>query len=379
MLHEAILTTHNLDMAYGGVDISIIIPTFNETDNIDPLIAGVEACLSGIHWEMIVVDDDSTDGTADRIRAIAQTNPRIRLIHRIGRRGLASACVEGILSSSAPYVAVMDADLQHDEKLLPKMYSELQKNDFDIVVGSRYTSGGTLGDWQKSRAFLSRLATGLSRRILKANITDPMSGFFMMKHRAAVQCIRGGATGMGYKILFDFFASSPEPLQALELPYRFRRRTAGESKLDSMVAWEFILLLLDKTIGKYIPIRFLAFAAVGAIGVGVHLTVLSITFKTLALPFWHSQAIATFIAMTSNFLLNNILTYRDLRLRGWKLIRGWLSFTAVCGIGAVANVGVAGFLYEKKVFWMASAIAGILVGTVWNYAVTKHLTWRSKT
>jgi dolichol-phosphate mannosyltransferase len=358
------------------VELSIIVPTYKEVDNIADVVKHVHVCLEGVTWELIFVDDDSPDGTADRVREIARTDPHVRCLQRIGRRGLSSACIEGMLSSSAPYVAVMDADLQHDANLLPTMLHILRQGDTDIVIGSRYIAGRSIGHWDTSRAWISRLATRLSHLVLKADLADPMSGFFMMTHDAMIRCVKGNISGIGFKILLDLFASSPRPLRFKELPYDFRARQAGESKLDTMVAWEYVLLLLDKLVGGIVPIRFVAFSLIGGVGVLVHLVALTIVYHTMKMPFVVGQTTATLIAMTNNFFLNNVLTYHDMRLRGWGLLRGWLSFTLACSVGAIANVGIATYLFERQTFWMVSAVAGILVGAVWNYTATAFYTWR---
>jgi dolichol-phosphate mannosyltransferase len=359
-------------------DLSIIIPTFKEVENVREVVDRVSATLKNERWELIFVDDNSPDGTPDKVRDIARMDPRVRCLQRIGRRGLSSACVEGMLASSAPIVAVMDADLQHDEKLLSPMLAALRQESLDIVVGSRYVEGGSVGKWNESRAFISRFATKLSRLVLKADLKDPMSGFFMMTHDAMLKCVKNGISGIGFKILLDLFASAPEPLRHKELPYEFRTRFAGTSKLDSMVAWEYFMMLLDKLCGGVVPARFIAFSLVGLVGVAVHLAVLSALFKGLSTTFIAGQVTATLVAMTSNFALNNLLTYRDMRLRGVKLLRGWISFAAASGVGALANVGIASYLFERDQFWLVSALAGIVVGAVWNYAVTAVYTWGAR-
>jgi dolichol-phosphate mannosyltransferase len=356
--------------------LSIIVPTFNERGNVAELIDRVDAALPGIDWEIIFVDDDSPDDTADRLRELAQADRRVRCMLRIGRRGLASACIEGMLASSAPLVAVMDADLQHDERRLPDMLELMGDDDIDVVVGSRYAGSGSTGDWAASRRALSRFATRLSRLVLKAELHDPMSGFFMMRREPMLDCIRAGVSGVGFKILLDLFATSPTPLRFRELPYVFRNRLCGESKLDANVAWEFLVMLLDRFLGRAVPIRFIAFALVGGVGLGVHLLVLGLLFSAGAAAFLSAQTAATVVAMTSNFVLNNLLTYRDMRLRGWQLVRGWLSFVAACSVGAFANVGIAAYLFDRHAGWVASAIVGVLVGAVWNYALTAVYTWK---
>ncbi len=358
------------------VELSIIVPTFNELDNVAELVKRIDSCLQGVAWELIFVDDNSPDGTAERVRQLSRLDPRIRCMLRIGRRGLSSACIEGMLSSSAPYLAVMDADLQHDETLLPKMIEILRRGDTDIVIGSRYMAGGGVGRWEKSRTQYSRVATRLSRLALKAELSDPMSGFFMIRYDAMLRCVHAGVAAIGFKILLDLFVSSPQPLRFREVPYHFRDRFAGASKLDTMAAWEYLMLLMDKLMGHTVPVRFIAFSIIGGIGVITHLLVLSLLYRGFHTSFITGQVAATLVAMTSNFFLNNVLTYRDLRLRGWGLVRGWLMFVLICSVGAMANVGIASVLFERRTFWVTSALAGVLVGAVWNYAGTAVYTWR---
>lgn len=365
----------SVDAVRPGPNLAVIVPTLNEQPNIEEFLRRLAQALSGLSWEVVFVDDDSQDGTADFVRAIARRDQRVRVIQRIGRRGLASACIEGMLASSAPYLAVMDADLQHDERLLPEMLAALETGDFDVVVGSRYVAGGSLGDASAERQRISRFATRLATMVLGTDLKDPMSGFFVLRQEA-LQDVVGRLSGIGYKVLLDILASAPTPLRVRELPYVFRPRHAGVSKLDSAVAWEYLMMLMDKKAGRYIPVRFLAFALVGATGVGVHLAVLWLLFGIIGIEFSIGQGVATLTAMTTNFLLNNAFTYRDRRLRRGRLLRGWLSFVAACSVGAVANVGIASYLYiETQAGWFWSALAGTMVGAVWNYAVTLMYTW----
>ena len=363
-----------MDTQLPTIDLSIIVPTFNERKNVPMLVRCLHDALAGLRWEVIFVDDDSPDGTANVIRAIAQQDPHVRCIQRIGRRGLSSACIEGMLASSAPYLAVMDADMQHDERLLPQMLTTLKNDEADIVVGSRYVAGGGIGDWSRSRLQISQFATRLSKFVVKAELSDPMSGFFMLKREAFNGAMRD-LSAIGFKILVDLFASSPKPLRFKELPYEFRTRQAGESKLDSQAAWDYVMLLLDKSVGRYVPVRFLSFALVGGVGVVVHLVTVAALFRLIAVGFVSSQTIATVVEMVSNFSLNNLITYRDMRLRGWGWARGLLSFVVACSVGALANVGVASYLFAERADWIVAALSGVLVGAVWNYAVTAVYTW----
>lgn len=359
----------------GCAEVSIIVPTFNERDNISELVARLDRHLSGHRWEAIFVDDDSNDGTANRVREIARRDARVRCLQRVGRRGLSSACVEGMLASSAPYLAVIDADLQHDESLLKPMLESLKAGEAEIVIGSRYNDGGGVGDWAQSRAKISRLSTLLSRLVLRADVTDPMSGFFMLRRDVLERSVHG-LSSVGFKILLDILVSSPELPVFKELPYEFRARQKGESKLDNRAAWDYLLLLLDKKVGHILPVRFVSFAIIGGFGVLIHMLTLMIFFRALDLDFTLAQSVATMVAITSNYTINNIITYSDMRLYGWEWLRGWATFTLVCGIGALANIGLASFLFAQHNGWFLSALAGIALSSVWNYAVTSVYTWR---
>jgi dolichol-phosphate mannosyltransferase len=359
------------------IRLSIIVPTFNESKNIGEFLRRIETALGVSGWETIFVDDDSPDQTAKVVRDIALVDSRVRCLQRIGRRGLSSAVIEGMLAASSTIIAVMDADLQHDEAILPKMMSEIEENKADLVVASRYNAGGSIGGWDESRKKISRIATLASQMIFKHNVSDPMSGFFMLT-RQAIDTVVHNLSGLGFKILLDILVTGENHLRVSEVPYRFRGRYTGESKLDGRAVWEYGMLLADKTVGRFIPVRFLAFSIIGGLGVFVHMGVLTLMLKVLGLSFITGQSIATGSAMVFNFTFNNILTYRDRRLTGWAWLTGLLSFMTACSIGALANIGIATFLFRNRTQWIIAAIAGILVSVVWNYAITKLYTWRKK-
>jgi dolichol-phosphate mannosyltransferase len=360
-----------------AIEFSVIVPTFNERDNVRPLLKRIEDVLRGVAWEVIFVDDDSKDGTAALVREIGRSDERVRCIQRIGRRGLSSACIEGMLASAAPFLAVMDGDLQHDEGILRTMFATLQKESIDIVIGSRYTDGGGADGLSHRRKAMSSLATSLSKRLVHADLTDPMSGFFMLR-RSFLERVVHRLTGKGFKILLDLLASSEEPVKFKEIPFRFRARNAGESKLDTLVVWEYFLLLGDKSIGRFIPVRFVLFVMVGGLGLVWHLFVLGLGLKVFGLPFMMAQSGAVFLAMTMNFIFNNIFTYQDRKLRGAEFFQGLVSFYLACAIGAFINVRVAAFLFGHGVTWWLSGLLGGVVGAVWNYAITSTFTWKNK-
>jgi len=358
------------------LQLAVVIPTFNEKANVATLIAKLDQALVGLNWEAIFVDDDSPDGTADAARAIARLDKRVRVIQRIGRRGLSSACIEGMCATAAPIVAVIDGDLQHDETLLPAMLDLLKDGETDVAIGSRFVSGGCTGEWDSDRVAKSALATKLSRRVLKCDLNDPMSGFFMIR-TDIVRRLAPSLSAIGFKILLDLLTASPTPLRFVEVPYTFRCRTEGESKLDHVVAMEYLIAIYDRMFGRVVPVRFAMFSAIGVLGVGIHMAVLTALFVGFGTHFLVGEIVATLAALTFNFFLNNALTYRDRRLKGWRqLVDGWVSFAVICSVGTVANVGIAAFLYEMRDgAWAASALIGVLVGAVWNYALSSKFTW----
>ena len=359
-------------------ELSIIIPTFNEQENIVALHRAIQAALGDTAFELVFVDDDSTDRSREEIRALARHDLTVRLVHRIGRRGLATAVTEGMLSTTAPYLAVIDADLQHDERVLPDMLAVLKRGDADLVIGSRYMAGGGMGDWGKGRVRVSAFATRLAQLVTRTKVSDPMSGFFAITRPAFENAVRD-LSGQGYKILLDICASARQPMRIVEVPYEFRSRVAGESKLDSLIVWEYFLLLVDKTIGHIVPARFVSFMMIGAFGIFVHMAILYGLVEYRALRFIWAQTAASVITMIFNFFVNNMLTYRDRRLKGfWAMTRGLASFVAVCSFGAIANIGIANFLFQDRYVWWVAGLAGIAMGAVWNYAATSLFTWRQR-
>jgi dolichol-phosphate mannosyltransferase len=364
--------------ASGAPTLSVVIPCYNERLNVAPMIAKLDAALTGVAWEAIYVDDDSPDGTAAEVRRIGQIDPRVRCIRRIGRRGLASAVIEGGLASSAAFVAVIDGDLQHDETRLPVMLQALQGGAYDLAVASRHVEGGdNTGLANRWRHALSDGGIRLAQMFLPTPLSDPMSGFFMLP-RPLFEELARHLTGQGFKILLDLVLSAPAPLRVTEVPAQFRARVEGESKLDVLVLTQFAGLLIDKVLGGLVPLRFISFALVGALGVLVNLLVLAGLREATGLPFEAEVAVATVLAMVFNFELNNAVTYRDQRLRGPRLWRGLLLFMLVCGVGAIANIGIAQTLFAQHMRWTVAGGIGAVIGVVWNYAVSATLVWRAR-
>ena len=356
------------------LELTVVVPTLNEDGNVEILLEKLGVALAGIEWEAIFVDDGSTDGTPERLTQIAQADRRVRLIRRIGRRGLSSAVVEGALASTAPTIAVIDADLQHDERILPDLHRAIAVQGHELAIGTRYAGVGSTGEWNDKRLRISRFATALAAPIMKTRLSDPMSGFFAVK-RDVLLSAAPKLSNVGYKILLDLVASSPRALKLAEVGYTFGTRRSGESKLDDMVALEYVELLLDKTIGRFVPVKLVQFGAIGTLGVGIHLALLYLTLNLLGAAFAVAQATAVIGAMTFNFALNNRFTYRDRQLKGLRWLGGLLSFYLVCSLGAIGNVGIGSLVYAQHHGWWMAGIAGAIVGSVWNYVASSWLTW----
>src|SRR5436305_15132683 len=357
-------------------ELSVVVPTFKERDNIPLLVDKLAHTLAGVDWEVVFVDDNSPDGTAAVARAIGEADARVRCVRRIGRRGLAGACLEGMLSSQARYVAVMDADLQHDETLLTAMLARL-RGDADIAVASRFAHGASAAGLSSARRkHASRLSNALTRRLLGVTLSDPMSGFFMMR-RHRFEELAPQLSSQGFKILLDIVATARGSLRVAELPFVFAERRHGESKLDTRVALDFAALILAKLTNDTVSFRFLLFCLVGLTGIAIHMAVLQVVVN-LGTRFAWAQAIATFAAITWNFVLNNMFTYRDQRLTGWQFVTGLIRFQVICAVGAISNVGIATVIYRYDQQWWIAGLGGALMGAVWNYVVSAAFVWRQR-
>lgn len=355
--------------------LTLVVPTFNERENLAEVLRRVAIALSGIAWEIVFVDDNSPDQTWLAAKQLAQADPRVRCIRRVNRRGLAGACIEGMLSSSAAFVGVMDGDLQHDESILPDMLERLRAGGCDLVIGSRFVQGGAVEDGlSRARASLSRSATRFTRLVLRAELSDAMSGFFMMR-RERFEAVAPALSTSGFKVLADIVASAPG-LSIAEVGYRFRSRMAGQSKLDLGVCIDFLGLMLNKLTRGVVSVRFFFFVMTGLTGLAVHLFTLRIGLNILPdTEFGRAQALAALVSMTSNFFVNNLTTYRDRKLKGLKLLRGLAIFYLVCGLGAVANVGMASTIYSANHIWWLAGVVGAGMSAVWNYSLSTVFIW----
>ena len=358
-------------------ELSVVLPTLDEIGNIGRMIERLMDVLAEIDYEIIVVDDDSEDGTAALVREIAQRLPRVRLVHRINRRGLGSACVEGMMARTAPYIAVMDADLQHDERILPEMFRLIRRGDVDIVIASRHVAGGSTGGFARARAALSEAGRRLGSFVARVPVSDLMSGYFLVTRAYADQSVRSMSC-KGFKVLLDLLTSGSRTPRIAEVPYTFRNREHGQSKLDVLVGLEYLHLLLDKTLGRYLPVTYLLFSMVGSIGVLFHLLLVKALRDYAGLRLNMAQIVSSALVIVLNFFLNNRLTFRDVRLKGRELYAGFVRFFGACLLGLLANVEIARYLRAFNVPWYAASAAGIIAGSVWNYSVSSIAVWHRR-
>lgn len=366
-------------IAADSVQISVVVPTFNESGNVAILLKRVSDVLADLHWELIFVDDASPDGTADVIRALARQDRRVRLISRHNRRGLSSAVVEGALAASAEIVAVMDGDLQHDEGVLPQMYRTVASGQAEIASASRFLQeDGAAGLSSATRLKMSNGGIRMANAAFGLDLTDPLTGFFVIRRDVLVRALPD-LSEQGFKILLDLVtAATPRP-RVVEVPFRFRAREHGESKLDNKVMYDFFLFFLEKKIGHFLrlPARFLSFALINIVGILLHLLVLELGLVIFGFSFALAQLVATMLAMAFNYSVNNLVTYNDRQLKGADFYTGFVIFALLCSVGVIANVGIATVLHLQyaDIAHELPAIAGAMITAVWNYAATKLFVW----
>jgi dolichol-phosphate mannosyltransferase len=362
-----------------GVQLSVIVPTFNERGNVASVVAGLDLALRAVSWEVIFVDDASPDRTADAVRDLARRDRRVRLISRHNRRGLSSAVVEGGLAATGDIIAVMDGDMQHDESVLPELYRRVASGEADIATASRFLADGAeAGLATGTRVRISSTGIALANRFFGLDLTDPLTGFFALRRSALEQALPH-LSALGFKILLDLIISIQPRPKVSEVPFRFRARAQGASKLDRRVLYDFFLFVLEKTVGRVLPVpaRFLSFALINGLGILTHLALLIPAVSLMHASFLNSQMVATFGSMFFNFTMNNLITYNDATLRGGRFWRGFLLFSLLCSVGVFANVGVASMIYREysELDYVVPAIAGALITVVWNYVATKLLVW----
>jgi len=359
--------------------VSIVIPTYNERDNISKILEMLDKSLKRVHHEIVFVDDNSPDGTNFEIKNFIKNSSKIHLIHRVGRRGLSGAIIEGIFAAKSELVAVMDCDLQHDATKLKDMLDLFSKNaSLDIVVGSRFTNNGeiSINAFSKIRKLGSKVTTFLIKKLLRIKSTDPLSGFFMVKKESFLKKSDKLQT-QGFKVLADFLATSGTTIEIREIGYSFKNRVAGESKMSFLTALELIGLVLSQILKGRVSIRFILFCMVGLSGIFVQLSITGLAILLID-QFPTSQTLGIVAAMTSNYFLNNIITFQERKLKSLDLIRGLFSFYLICSLGAFTNIAIATYLFSFSSNWLISSFIGACFGAVWNFTLTSIFTWKSK-
>lgn len=354
-------------------EISIIIPTFNEVKNITHVIDTLRKLLIPYQWEIIVVDDNSPDGTSQLVQSMVMKDARIRCIKRVHRRGLAGACLEGALASQAPYIIFMDGDLQHDETTLIPMLNLIKSPKIDLVIASRYLHASFSSNLSPWRAYLSQFSTNLAHRLLRVKVSDPLSGFFLIK-RSVIERLAPALKTQGFKLLLDILTTSNGELNVGEIPYHFRERKYGRSKLDFRVMFDFVSLFIEKLSAGMISGRFLLYSSVGILGVGFHVLLLKL-FLNVGLRFELAQSLTTLLVIALNFLLNNFITYCDQRLVGKNLLFGLMRFELICSVGFISNLSIANWIFAYTHIWWLAGISGALMAAIWNYLISASLIW----
>ena len=353
--------------------ISVVVPTYNEADNMAAIYEGLATVLAEKSWELIVVDDDSPDGTADAVRRLAKQHDNVRCVQRTQERGLCSAVHWGVQAAHGDYIVVMDGDLQHDPALIPAMIEALGKGD-DIVSGSRFlASARAVGLSSDLRNSLSLWGNRLVNLFLGTRLTDPLTGFFATSRPLFLRSIPRMQAD-GFKVFFDLLYRNRKATLK-ELAFDFRARQHGESKLQLYVFWLLMCDMISKLSGGLVPPRLVSFVGVGLIGSTVHFSLL---YASLALGavFWVAQTIATVTAMVFNFTINNILTYSTDRLRSGSFFKGLLLYSLIASFGIVANVSTAQLTHEHfKAHTFLAASVGIVIDVIWRFVVSNRLIW----
>jgi dolichol-phosphate mannosyltransferase len=359
--------------------VTIVLPTFNERQNIIPIATRLLPLGKSHQIEILFVDDDSADGTADEIRELSQLHPCIRLIRRVGRFGLSSAIKEGILDATGDVVVVMDSDGQHDPDAVEQAVSALIKNDLDLVIGSRFHPDATINGLSAKRERNSNWANAVARFSLPRyrQLTDYMSGFFALRPAQCLPYVRQVDVS-GFKFLYELLALSHGQLRVGEIPLTFQPRISGESKLNLAVVWDLGISILHTLLLRSVPRRALSFALVGTTGIATHLLLFSLGRHLLNLGFEQAQALAVICAASTNFLINNVLTFRAQQLKGIRILIGLLRFLMVTSLGMVANVGVSSAFYHRISHQpLLALLAGIAIDFVWKYAASSKFVWNT--
>jgi dolichol-phosphate mannosyltransferase len=374
------------------IDLTLIIPTYNESKNVLPLVKQLTSLLDQTmpgNYELVVVDDDSPDRTWEVAQALMNDYPQLRVMRRQGERGLSSAVIRGWQAARGKVLGVIDGDLQHPPEILLKMLAAIDEGA-DLAVASRHVEGGGVSDWSIVRRFLSRGAQVLGLIILPTvvgRITDPMSGYFMVRRSAIAGPV---LNPMGYKILLEVLGRGRVE-QIAEVGYVFQERLEGESKVTWKQYVEYLLHLgrlrsrgrVSRLRQRFqLPIkRFLQFGAVGLSGVFIDMTLLYLLSdpSTLGWGLTRSKIIASEVAILNNFFWNDAWTFADIsqRQKGWQpRLKRLLKFNIICLAGLILNVLLLNLLFHLGINRYIANLLAIAIVTIWNFYVNLKLSWR---
>jgi len=374
--------------------VSVVTPTYNEAANVPLFVAAIGKVLAGLTYEIIVVDDDSPDRTWEVAGKLAEVDGRVRVIRRFGESGLSSAVMAGLGSARGQVLVVMDADLQHDEAVLPQMIELVRTNRADVVVGTRASEGGSYGSWGTGRRLVSWVATLIARMLLRVPTTDPMSGFFAMS-RASFDELAPRINPQGFKILLEFIGRRRPGLRVAEVGFTFRNRLHGETKLSPSVIRSYLLAVVELRVGRQVKGQFVLYSLVGLSGVAINLMVFSITDAIglgaidlgFSRPLRWSLLLGIQASILSNFVLNNYFTFWERRFHRQRLLVGLGQFEVISAFGVVVHVSIFQFL--ESTGWGVGLLGattarlghdavGFMVALVSNYYLNVNYIWRRR-
>ena len=360
--------------------ISVIIPTYNEYKNLPKLLDQLLNLETIFEKEIIIVDDNSSDGTQNLARSYSQNDRRIRLISRLGRSGLSSAIKEGCLCASGDLIVIMDADGQHEPNSIINGLEKFNNKNIDIIIGSRFLEESIIKGLSSKRESGSSIANFLARITLHSGykkLTDYMTGFILLKRNSCIKYIEKIDVN-GFKFLYELLSLSKGKLKVIEIPLVFGFREFGKSKLDLAVIWDFLISLIHNFFGRIIPRRAFSFALVGLIGVFVQMFAIYFLLAVTDFDFEKILPVGVILAATSNYIINNILTFRSNKLSGKNFYFGLFKFLLVASLPIIANIGVANLFYNQlSTNTFFAQIAGILVVFIWNYAASSRVVWNN--
>jgi len=356
--------------------ISFVVPVLNEEENIEIFSQKIIKVLDvlNLKYEVIFVNDNSSDKTQEKIEKVSNYFSNFRGILRIGRTGLASAVIEGICAAKGQYIIVMDGDLQHDFDVLHEIVKNLHKVDIIVVSRDFQNLNKSLSN---KRRKISNLGNVILSKFVKSEVSDVLSGYFAINKNFFINNILPKLNNdlKGFKILFEILYYAKDA-KVIDIKSKFKSRLHGKSKLNYNIFLDLFETLFNKIFNNLIPWKFVVFVLMGLIGASSHLLVLHIFFNNLEWSFFKSQSLATFTAMTLNFFMNNFITFRENQIYRYSIVLGLVKFYLICSIGAASNIIISNYIFSKDINWLLSGLIGAAIGSVWNFSVSSTIVWK---